>query len=100
MSCNIYCDQVEEYICCYECKNYHSCKYKLTTECENCTNNNINKTKVTIKIHGDENKEHVTVICNGEKEKLFYFDGNGTSYKDISSILDIVGVEYFVVNYR
>lgn len=101
MICSIYCDRVDEYTCCYECKNYYNCKYKCTTECDSCINGNKNKAKVTIKVHGDENKEHVTVVCNDGKEKLFYFDGhNGTSYKDISSILDIVGVEYFVVNYR
>lgn len=98
MGCDLYCNIVNEYICCKECNKYIGCASSCTLDsCDRLTN----KAKVIIKVHGDENKEHVTIICNNRKEKLFYFDGyNGVSYKDISSILDIVGVEYFVVNYR
>lgn len=47
--------------------------------------------------HGEE---HETIIknLNGEK-KHFYTDGyEGTSFKEITEILDFVGVGYFVVH--
>ena len=57
--------------------------------------------KITIKVNGSPYPcyEHVTTIYNSKGEFIkFYFDGwEGTSYKKICELLDLVGVEYFTV---
>lgn len=57
--------------------------------------------KITITVYGRTEPEHShkTVVQNqkGQKEE-YYFDGwEGTSYRTITELLDLVGIEYFTV---
>ena len=57
--------------------------------------------EITIRVNGSPYPcyEHVTTIYNSKGKSIeFYYDGwEGTTYKKICELLDLVGVKYFTV---
>lgn len=60
----------------------------------------MSKLMITTNGNIERGKEHRTIIKNAKgEEKEFYTDGyDGISFKDITEILDFIGIEYFSVH--
>lgn len=120
-TCRNNCKIINDYVCCFEClkfkecvdneyvcsetldgynkSNYHTCENYIK-EKSNIINNseNNNNNKIIVYVYGNPESEHTTKICNNNKEAKFYCDWwNGTTYKQICNLLDVIGVEYFTV---
>lgn len=120
--CRDYCNNINGYVCCFEClkykectdrsheyicygifngcnqANYHTCKKYVGEESTINSNSENNNNKITVYVYGDPESEHTTKVCNNNKEAKFYCDWwNGTTYKQICNLLDVIGVEYFTV---
>ena len=115
--CRNYCNIIDNFVCCFECPkfkkciracsgitnrhfnqaNYHTCGNYIE-EKSTINNNNNNNNKITVYVYGDPESEHTTKVCNNNKEAKFYCDWwNGTTYKQICNLLDVIEVEYFTV---
>lgn len=122
--CRNYCKIIDDFVCCFECSefkecivkgyvcneiidedldraNYHTCENYIgekSTMISDIKNNNNNSNKITVYVYGNPDAGHTTKVCNNGKEAKFYCDGwDGTTYKQICNLLDIIGIEYFTV---
>ena len=121
-TCRNNCKIINDYVCCFECSelkeciddrsvcsgitnghfnqaNYHTCGNYIGEKSNIISNSkNNNNNKITIYVYGNPESEHTTKVCNNNKEAKFYCNGwDGTTYKQICNLLDVIGVEYFTV---